>query len=387
MKEYTTLIKYASFYLERGFKKNRTEIMDKKGMAYFKLKKYSDAIKVYRDLKQYPKVSGYAYFMLGEIYYNQKDYTAAKGAYKYIINNMPGSEFQKDSLYWLINITFQNKEKEECVKYCKEFLKKYKNDEYAEEITSYLAEIYIADNKIGLAVKEYEKLYNLTKDKELKGNLAKSILKIYFNKKDYNNAMKWAKKVRENSFRKLWMGLIYDKQGKAGYAAAEYRKILNDSQYGDKANYYLGTYYFNNKKYKEARKYLDKVPDFKMSEYSDDAYLKIGLSYEAEAQFQRAISSFLKIKLMYEKSIYQDIAHLKIAENYEKLNEREKGIKIYVEFVDKFVYSKYYPSVLEKLLVYYLSEGEKEKAEKYYRDMKMVDEKKAEKYKEHFNIE
>ena len=384
LQKYKEVVKYSSEYLKKDYKENKIEILDKKGLAYFRMKKYTEAITVYEELKNFPGVKDYAYFMLGEIYYNRKDHAKAKESYGYVNKNMPDSKYHRISLYWLINITFQNEEYKECEKYINSFLEKYQEGEYVEEIISYLGDIYIAGNQVEKAAEAYEKLYNLSKDEATKENLCKSLIKMYSGRKDYNNAVKWLKRLKDSSFKHLWLGIIYEKQGKQKSAVASYKKILNDEENGDKANYYLGSYYLRKKKYASARKYLEKIADFEMSEYKDDALLKIGLSHEAENSHKRAISYFMKIKLLYENSPYQDIVTLKIAENYEKMEDMDKSIEHYKEFFSKFENSKYYGKVTERLLVYYLNKDNKEEAKKYFNVLKKINPEKIKKYEQYF---
>ena len=168
LQKYEEVVKYASSYLKKNYKENKVEILDKKGLAYFRMKNYTGAVTVYEELKNFPEVKGYAYFMLGEIYFNKKDYTKAKEAYGHVNNNMPDSKYHRISLYWLINITFQNEKYKECEKYINSFLEKYREGEYVEEIISYLGDIYVALDQVEKAAEAYEKLYNLSKDEATK---------------------------------------------------------------------------------------------------------------------------------------------------------------------------------------------------------------------------
>lgn len=383
--KYEEVIKYCSIYLEKKYNTYKKAIIDKKGLAYFKLKLYKKALLTYEELKKYPEFKDYAFFMFGEIYYNQKEYKSAKKSYKHVIQNFPKSKYHELSLYWFVNIAYQNKNYNEFEKYSKIYIKKYKNGEYLEELVFQLGDIYLLKNKSKSAIREYKRLFKITNDKEAKENIIKTLVKIYFDLKKYNDAMKWVKKSNDSSFKTLWLAIILEKQGKAKKSIAEYKKLLEDEKNGDKANYYIGSYYLKKKMYKKARKYLETVLDFKESEYKDDALLKIGLSYEEEGNYKRAVTTLMKIKLIYENSPFQDIVHLKIAENYEKLEDKEKAIKIYLEFFDKFKDSAYYSKITERLLIYYLNKEDKDKAEKYYIELKKTNKQKAKQYKKYFN--
>lgn len=383
LKQYDKVIQVTSQYLQKKYQKFTPDIIEKKGLAYFRKKDYSHAIITYKELIQYPEKKDYAYFMLGEIYYNQKEFKQAKKNYLEI-QKIPDSEYKKMSLYWLINITYQNREYDEALKYSKLFLNKYKKGDYIEEIVYYMGEIYLSQNKYKSAVSEYNRLYKISTDRTIKENVIKSLVKIYMDQKKYSKALRWVKKSKHKSFKTLWMGIIYEKQRKTKLAVVNYKKLLNDKENGDKANYYLGNYYLKKKKYDQARIYLEKVAEFKTSEYKDDALLKTALSYEAEKNYSRAVLTLMKIKLIYENSPFQDIVHLKLGENYEKLELLEKAIPLYQEFHQKHKTSPYYEQVVERLLVYYVNQSNKDKAIIYYNELKKMNPKKAGQYKKYF---
>ena len=383
LKEYDRVVQYSAQYLNEKFQEYIPDILKKKGLAYFRKKDYGNAVITYQELLKYPDDRDYAWFMMGEIYYNQKEYQQARKSYAEV-QKFPQSPYKKMSLYWLINIAYQNREYDEALKNSRIFLDTYKKGDYVEEIIYYIGDIYLSRNEYRSAISEYKKLYRTTSDDAMKENLVKSLVKIYMDQKKYNDALTWVKRSADSSFKTLWMGIIYEKQGNYKSAIASYKKLLDDPENGDKANYYLGSYYLKNKKYTEARSYLEKAADFQTSEFKDDSLLKIASSYEEENNYSRAILSLMKIKLVYENSPFQDIVHLKIAEDYEKLDLLEKAVPVYLEFFQKYKTSSYYQQVVERLLVYYINKPDKEEAEKYFNELNQLSPEKARQYKKYF---
>ena len=179
------------------------------------------------------------------------------------------------------------------------------------------------------------------------------------------------------------MGIIYEKLNNYKNAISQFESILTNKDNGNKANYYLGTYYLNNNKYEQARMYLEKVLDFDQDEYKDDALLKIALCYEGEKNYQRAVTTLLKIKLLYPQSHYQDVVLLKIAEDYENLNDMNNALQFYKELYEQYKNSDYYQNAVERLLVYYLKTQDKKSAQSYYEELQKINKSKADKYKQY----
>jgi tetratricopeptide (TPR) repeat protein len=178
--------------------------------------------------------------------------------------------------------------------------------------------------------------------------------------------------------------MYFEKTGKVTEAVKNYENLIGDSEVGDRAAYYLGSYYFSIAKYDKARSYLEKVFDYMMSEYKDDALLKIGFSYDEEKNSSRAISSFMRIKLLYSDSPLQDIATLKIAENYESMGDFENAEKNYEDFYINYKNSPYYLTVTEKMININLKKKDLKTAYGYYRELSRLNDKKAKNYESYF---
>ena len=146
----------------------------------------------------------------------------------------------------------------------------------------------------------------------------------------------------------------------------------------------IGNLYFAKGNYEKSRNYLESVLNFSESEYKDDAVVQIGLSFEAEKNYQRAVSSFIRIKLIYEGSPLQEFAEIKIAENYENLGEFEKSANSYIEFIEKHKDSEYYGSALKGVLNLKIRTKDLDTASKYYKELKKIDENAAAEYSAYF---
>ena len=140
----------------------------------------------------------------------------------------------------------------------------------------------------------------------------------------------------------------------------------------------------SNKQYEKARNYFTKTIEFKDSEYKDDAVYNIGMTYEEEGNYQKAIVTYMRIKLIYESSGLQDVTTIKIAENYDKLGETENSFKYYKEFYDKYKDSEYFTNVVERIMIYYLNKKETKTAEKYFDELEKSNKERADQYRKYF---
>jgi tetratricopeptide (TPR) repeat protein len=382
--KYEEVIKYCDMYLTKKRDINRENILDTKGKAYLKLKKYEDSLKIYDELIKSGKNQDYGYFMKGEVYYNAKKYEEAKKNYQFIVDKLKESKYRRRSFYWIVNIEYITGKKDAAIKQGEAFLKQYLTGEFVEEILNIMANIYIEKNMYDSAFSQYEKIYNLIDKDEAKDEIAINVLELYLSINKYEDMGKWSSRLINLNQKKIWEAIIVENLGKSEEAEKKYRELLLEKEVGDIANYLLGTLYFKQKKYSDARIYLEQVLSFENSEYKDKAVLKIGFTYEEEKNYQRALSSFIKIKLLYAGSPLQPLAEIKIAENYENMGEIEKSEKIYEDFIKNYKSSTYYGEILERLLKIKINNKLSKEALEIYKELKKKDEKAAQKYETYF---
>lgn len=389
---YLKVEKYGdALFLVDGYLKNENikrenifKMLDIQGRAFLKLNKYESAIESYSEMAKLEKYSDYAKFMMGEISYNFKNYDRAIDYYQYVVDNFPNSEYRRASYYGIININYQKGESSAAIKYGESFLKNYSNGELVEDVLYILGNITSERGENDKANNYYDRLYLISSKEEMKNNIAEIVLKNSYALKKYGDMPKWIERINNSRSKKLWDAMYLEKTGKTIEAIKNYESLIGDSEVGDRAAYYLGSYYFSTAKYDKARVYLEKVFDYMMSEYKDDALLKIGFSYDEEKNSSRAISSFMRIKLLYSDSPLQDIATLKIAENYESMGDLENAEKNYEDFYINYKNSPYYPTVTEKLINTNLKKKDLKTAYGYYRELSRLNEKRAKNYESYF---
>ena len=381
-KQYGKTIETASKY--EGLNKNyNKDIMSFKAISYFRLGQYGKAREIYE--KSLGQTDGKAenYYMIAETYFNEKNYSLAKENYSKAFDTSSDTKTKKDSSYWLIRIEDIVGDNKALFQRVDAFRKTFPNSEYDEDITYLVAKIYEDSRDRKNAINEYSKLYELTQNKMTKDEMAKRITELYYEEKDIKNAYLWVNRVDEDSYKILWQAYIMELEKKDADAIKNYEKIVEDKNYGDSANYKLGLYYLNKAEYKKARSYFEKVMSFDISANKERAQYNIGLTFEKENEFLKAISSFLRIKLLMENSELEDLVILKLAENYEKLNNNDKAFEYFKEYFDKYPNKKDYAYAVEKLLVNRLNEEKIVDAKLFYKELQKVNPDRAKIYAEY----
>jgi len=386
LENYKSVIRYAEMYIRKNHEKYKYEILELKAFAYMKNKEYEKARWDFQALQAVDSKKDMALFMIAQVYYNEEKYEESKKNYEKLVLDFPDSKYRKKSLYWLINLNYNQQDYNAALNYIEFFMKSYSDDkEYMQDITYFLAKIYLDKNEIEKAAKEYEKLLQYTKDNNDKQKIMEAIMKIYFNQGEFKQARIWVERMPESSFKTLWDGIIDLREGISEEAVKNFEKVKDDKEVGDKANYYLGNHYFDTKEYEKARESYEKLLEgFSASEYRDNALFKTGLSYEQQGNYAQAIINYSRVKFLYEGSELYDTAVVKLSEMYEKNNEQQKAIENYIFFYKNIKESAFRSIVLERLLVYYINEEDIDTGRKYYKELKIVDAELAETYRKYF---
>jgi len=120
---------------------------------------------------------------------------------------------------------------------------------------------------------------------------------------------------------------------------------------------------YNEKDYLGAVFYLSELKeDYPDSEYMDKALYYLGMSYDNIGLFNDAIYNFEDLILDYPESEYIDDAIFKLGDIYYALGNYEKSIYYYKKLLDEFSESKYVEKALYSLSMAYMQIGNTEKA-------------------------
>jgi tetratricopeptide (TPR) repeat protein len=382
--KYDKLINTAEKYEKNNYALNKIEVERSKAIAYFRLKQYGSARNVYLKLAKQEEYKDNSNFMIAETYYNEKDYVNAKKYYENTIATTNNKELRESANYWLINIGYINKDYEITVDKITDFETEFPKSEYKEDLSYVKASIFLTLNRAEEAIKEYEDIYASSTDPRKKESTAKKVMELYYETGDTQNALTWNDKVKDKSYKTLYKGLIYEKAGNVELASKEYLKLVKNDKYGDLANYNLGNYYYQKQDYKNAMTHYSVVVKSEVSQVKDKAQFRIGEIYEVEGNQKKAISAYLRIKLLYTDSDFQDLVLVKLGELYESIGDLDKAVLNYHEYFDAYKSGSDYSYITEKLLAYYINQENMVIAENFYVILKETDNDSSKKYAEFF---
>ena len=326
--------------------KNTSEYKNLKyNLAYsqFKLKNYAEAI---NNFKSYvgssdanPTRKKDAYMRLGDSYFVTSQYWPAMENYNSAIElgGNDYAEFQKAISYGFVERT-ENKIEE-----LKAFIKKHPNSVYRDDALYELGNTYVAQNKTNEGISAYDQL---VRDIPNSSFVPKALLKkalIYDNTGKSNEALVIFKRVAKDypstpealqavSSAKI----IYIDEGKVGeyaawvktldyvevgdteldddtYLAAEqpylennqsqaktrfeaYLKQFPNGRNAQKAHFYLGQIYFNDKKADQAIPHFKYVVERERSEFTEQALARISELYLSKENYQEALSYLKRLE-------------------------------------------------------------------------------------------
>jgi tetratricopeptide (TPR) repeat protein len=160
--------------------------------------------------------------------YNDKQYASAQHIFEYVKNNATTEEVKSDCEYYIANCAIRT------------------NQPNADALMEKFVEDYPTSTKQNQAYIE--------------------VAHFYFEQGNYPKALQWFDKVDESYMSKsdldkfnFQKGYSYFNAKKKKEATTYFNKVLNSSEYGSQAKYYLGFMAYEGDDYKEATKYFDEV--------------------------------------------------------------------------------------------------------------------------------
>lgn len=381
--KYDDAISYGESYLTLENGENRNEVIDKLAISYFRKDNFEKSREYYTKLLTVPEFEAYSRFQIAESYYSEKNYEKAKTEYKYVADNYGDSIYGERAFYWYLTILLNSGDTVNFEKGKNEFLVKYPVSRMKDTLLMMSGEIYENSNNNEEALKTYEELYSSSVDPTVKDNTASKILDIYLSKSNIKAAQKYVEGITNLDIKSYYDSLIYEKQGNQKAAMSEYQKLLNSPRYKDYACVNIGSKYFKDKKYKDAKKYYLQVNEMENSIYKDFVLYQLANISEIEGKNQEALSGYTKGYIMYNGQ-YSQVSKLKAAQLNEKMKKDKEAIVLYKELYSLGNELSYREFVIEKLIYLTLKAGNKVEASKYYDELKGINAEKAKKYADFF---
>jgi tetratricopeptide (TPR) repeat protein len=373
-------------YLAEYNKKTKTTRDDdyELGFSYFRAGMYIEAVKILDKVAQVKDSLGQtAYYHIGEAYLNEKKLSPARAAFEAASKIQADAAIQEDALfnYAVLSYKLDINPYDEAVEALQHYLKHYPNSKRKEDVYQYLVNVYTSTNNYEKALISLDKLTN--KDIRLKS----AYQLVAFNR-GVELYQKAAYKEAINSFElvskyKIDAGI----SGKAEYWSADahyqlkqyakaiqgYRAFLNlpatlSPDLKCDAYYNIGYAYYNQKDTLlgiEAFRIYTQQSNLKNKQKLADAYLRAADGSYATKQNENAIKFYSEaLKL---KAGYEDRALFYLAKTYGYTEGgTAKKILHLQDLVNNYSSSKYVVTAIIELAVTYKGIEEYEKAKRYF---------------------
>ena len=357
-----------------------SEMLDKIGLSYFRLGKYDQARSYYSKIASMKGYEVYGKFQIADSYYNEQNYEKAGSLYKEVYNQF-GETFYGEQAYYKYIMTLSLTGNTDAFEREKNnFMKVYPSSNLKGTITNLTTNMYIESGDTDKAIESLNTSSSNTDDVAVKENNTTKIITLKLQKKDYKDIEKYIAELPTEDERAYYSAQYYAAK-KDSKAIKEYEKLLQSEKYKAYASKGLGDYYFDNKDLSKAKKYYSTYVSINKN---PDEYIlyRLGQANEKENNLKMALTDY---KAVYSKNgkLAND-AMLRAAEIYDKQENVVEAEKLFTKLYavknnkDLKAYS------IEKLIYYKLVKENTKEAKKLYDELKKLDAKRAEKFKEYF---
>ncbi|MEA2086904.1 MAG: tetratricopeptide repeat protein, partial [Candidatus Caldatribacteriota bacterium] len=304
------------------------------GKSYFQGNSYSETIKVCREfLEKYSEYQGKeieeVYYLLGQAYLRSEKYKEAEEVFNNLLTFFPGFELASEVKYYNSLSLFKENKYEEAIVQLEELISEAEiGDKRKEEAQYLLARCLLNLQEYSRAIENLESLKQL----ETEGSLLE---KVTFD-----------------------LGLAYSRQGEKEKAILEFQEFIEkypQSELIESAHFELGKDLYALKKYKLALSELQKTSTdealylrgkaskelgdqegeitafeklrekYPQSDFSQEAYFRLGNYYYNQKRYQEAIEEFDKIIQFFPQSLLLSESNYWLGWSYFKLTEYRKA--------------------------------------------------------------
>ena len=352
----------------------------KLGRSYFKEKDYPKVIKVYKEfIEKYPQFQRpeieEIYFLLGQSYVWSEQYQEAEETFSKLFALYPEFELINEAKYFQSLSFFRQEKYQEAIIKLKELISegedKTKNENYyllarcwlnlkeydkAIEKLEDLKQLKVENSLLEKVIFDLGLAYSRQGDKERavlefkefiekypQSELIKSahleLGKDLYNLKKYKLALYELKEISTDEALYL-RGKAAEELGDQEeriLAFEELREKFPQSDYSQEAYFKLGNYYYNQKRYKEAIEEFKKISQiFSHSSLLSESYYWMGWSYFKLTEYQKASEYFKKVEENEENLELTQKAKFMTAESLYNLKDYQKAREEYINFIKNY---------------------------------------------------
>jgi len=367
---------YASILSKKKKKLMRNDLYIM-GIAYYKQKRYDDAIRSLKQVKQEKDaISENTCLHLGHAYVKTEQWESAKLAYSAAMNFRINDKTREEAMYnYALTTHRKNTALGESVTAFNNFLKEYPKTEHATEVYQLLADVYMNTKNYTAALEAVNAIPKQTdKTEQIKQFLRYQIGVDAFLQGKMQDTEKWMTEVIEKD--KSWSSYktdAYYYRAEARYRLHQYEDCYNDlkvfrsapgNKSGNLANvdYLMGYSLFSLKQYSEAevafRRYV-KTADKKQNTYAD-AMNRIGDCCFNHRAFKDAIAAYKTVVEM--KAAGADYAMFQTGYAQGLLHQYSNKSTTMEQLVSGYPKSDYADDALYEIARANLQDGNEEKA-------------------------
>lgn len=354
----------------------------KLGKSYFQGNNYADTIKVYREfLEKYSEYKGKeteeVYYLLGQAYFSSGKYKEAEVAFNNLLFFFPGFELASEVKYYNSLSLFKENKYEEAIVQLKDLISETGiEDKRKKEAQYLLARCWLNLQEYSKAIENLESLKQFEVEDSLlekvsfdlalaysqQGDKEKAILKFQefiekypqseliksahfelgknlYDLKKYQLALSELKETSTDEalyLRGKASKELGDQEGEIA-AFEELREKYPQSNFSQEAYFRLGNYYYNQKRDKEAIEEFNKIIQFfPQSPLLSESYYWMGWSYFKLTDYKKAGEYFNKVEEDEENFDLGQRAKFMAAESWYNLKDYQKAREVYEKFIEMY---------------------------------------------------
>jgi len=352
------------------------------GKSYFMGNNYPETIKVYQEfLEKYSEYQGEeieeVYYLLGQAYLRSGEYVEAEEVLNSLLFLFPGFELASEAKYYNGLSLFKENKYEEAIVQLKDLISEAEiEDKRKEEAQYLLARCWLNLQEYSKAIENLESLKQFEVEDSMlekvvfdlglaysrQGDKEKAILefqefvekypqselinsahfelgKDLYDLKKYKLALTELEKTSTDEalyLRGKASKELGDQEGEIA-AFEELREKYPQSDFSQEAYFKLGNYYYNQKRYKEAIEEFDKIIQFfPQSPLLSESCYWMGWSYFRLTDYKKASEYFNKVEKDEENLDLGQRAKFMAAESWYNLKDYQKAREAYKKFIEMY---------------------------------------------------
>ncbi len=354
----------------------------KLGKSYFQGNNYPETIKVYQEfLEKYSEYQGKemeeVYYLLGQAHLRSEKYKEAEEVFNNLLFFFPGFELASEVKYYSGLSLFKENKYEEAIVQLKDLISETEiEDERKEEAQYLLARCLLNLQEYSKAVENLESLKQFEVEDSLLEKVSFDLGLAYSRQDDKEKAILEFQEFIEKYPQSELIKAAYFELGKNLYDLKKYKLALSElkkasteqalyligksskelgdqegeitafeelrekypqSDFSQEAYFRLGNYYYNQKRYKEAIKEFEKIIQFfPQSPLLSEGYYWMGWSYFKLADYEKASEYFNKVEEDEENLSFGQRAKYMVAESWYNLKDYQKARESYEKFIEMY---------------------------------------------------